>query len=230
MRSEPRPTTWACPSAGPARSWPTWPGTGSPGWPRSAWARPTRPAPRSTPPPGHRSNPAWPRTGASRSCWEADMADDDDKIFDAEIVNEENGELAPLVPPDTILTPCHHGCSCGLHQQVVYGERVPLHSAAELDHGEMALLVEAAGDATQMLSGFHDHFRQLRATTTQSHSQACRALHELTTLLRSDVVGKASAARERVETEYADLTPAERQPAPPWLKVAAVAAVVGMCI
>jgi hypothetical protein len=158
------------------------------------------------------------------------MADDDDKIFDAEIVNEENGELAPLVPPDTILTPCHHGCSCGLHQQVVYGERVPLHSAAELDHGEMALLVEAAGDATQMLSGFHDHFRQLRATTTQSHSQACRALHELTTLLRSDVVGKASAARERVETEYADLTPAERQPAPPWLKVAAVAAVVGMCI
>jgi len=158
------------------------------------------------------------------------VADDDDEIFDAEIVNDENGELAPLVPPDTILTPCHHGCTCGLHQQVVYGERVPLHPPAELDHGEMALLVEAAGDATQMLSGFHDHFRQLRATATQSHSRACRALYELAALLRSDVAGRASAARERVETEYADLTPAERQPAPRWLKAAAVGAFLGMCV
>ena len=72
------------------------------------------------------------------------MADDDDEIFDGEIVDDPDGELTPLVPPDTILVPCHHGCTCGLHQQVVYGERVPLHPPSELDHGEMGLLVEAA--------------------------------------------------------------------------------------
>jgi hypothetical protein len=158
------------------------------------------------------------------------VTNDDDEIFEGEIVDDPNGELTPLVSPDTILTPCHHGCTCGLHQQVVYGERVPLHPPAELDHGEMALLVEAAGDATQMLSGFHDHFRQLCATATRTHGQARRALHELAGLLHSNAVGKARAARDRVETEYADLTPAERQPAPRWLKVAAVAAVLGMGI
>ena len=156
------------------------------------------------------------------------MADDDDEIFDGEIVDDPDGELTPLVPPDTILTPCHHGCTCGLHQQVVYGERVPLHPPSELDHGEMALLVEAAGDATRMLSGFHDHFRQLLATATRTHSQAGRAMGELAGLLRSDAVGQARAARDRVETEYADLSPGERQPAPRWLKVAAVVAVFGM--
>lgn len=158
------------------------------------------------------------------------MASDDDEIFEAEIVDGPNGELTPLVPSDTILTPCHHGCTCGLHQQVVYGERVPLHPPTELDHGEMALLVEAAGDATRMLSGFHDHFRQLCAAATRTHGQACRALHELAGLLRSNAVGRASAARDRIETEYADLTPAERQPAPRWLKVAAVGAALGMVI
>lgn len=156
------------------------------------------------------------------------MADDDDEIFEGEIVGDANGELTPLVPPDTILTPCHHGCTCGLHQQVVYGEQVPLHPPAELDHGEMALLVEAAGDATKMLSGFHEHFRQLCATATRTHGQAGRALHELAVLVRSNAVGQARAARDRVEADYADLTPAERQPAPRWLKIAAVVAVLFM--
>jgi hypothetical protein len=159
------------------------------------------------------------------------MSDDDDgQIFDAEIVDDPSGNLTTLVPSDAILTPCHHGCTCGLHQQVVYGERVPLHPPAELDHGEMALLVEAAGDATQMLSGFHEHFRQLCATATRSHGRASRALHELAGALRSNTVGQARAARQRVETEYEDLTPAERQPAPGWLKVAAVAAVLFMAV
>lgn len=158
------------------------------------------------------------------------MADDHDEIFDGEIIDDPNGELTPLVPPDTILTPCHHGCNCGLHQQVVYGERVPLHPPSKLDHGEMALLVEAAGDATKMLSGFHDHFRELRATATQTHSRASRALGELAALLGSGAVGEARAARDQVDAEYADLTPAERQPAPRWLKVAAIAAALGMCV
>ena len=49
------------------------------------------------------------------------------RIFDAEIVDDGDGELTPLIPADIILTPCHHGCTCGLHQQIVYGERVAEH-------------------------------------------------------------------------------------------------------
>src|SRR6266487_3284595 len=100
------------------------------------------------------------------------MVDDeeDGEVVDGEIVDDgREGALAPLVPPDTILAPCHHGCTCGLHQQTVYGDRVPRHEPTDLDHGEMGLLVEAVGDATRMLNGFHDHFRKLRAATVQSH-------------------------------------------------------------
>ena len=93
----------------------------------------------------------------------------------------------------------------------------------------MALL-GAGRDATVMLNGFHEHFRELLATATQTHGQAGRTLQELAGLLRSNVIGQARVARNRVESEYADLTPAERQPAPRWLKAAAVAAVLGMCI
>ena len=53
---------------------------------------------------------------------------DDDGIVDAEIVDDD-GRVASgparLLPGDTILAPCHHGCTCGLHQQTVYGDRVP---------------------------------------------------------------------------------------------------------
>jgi len=156
--------------------------------------------------------------------------DDDDEVIDGEIVDDWDGGLTPLVPPDTILTPCHHGCTCGLHQQTVYGERVPLHPPSDLDHGEMALLVEAAGNAARLLNDFHDHFRKLRAAATRTHGQARRTLRELTLLLGSDAAAKARAERDRVEAAYADLTPAERQPAPRWLKVTAVAAVAGMAI
>ena len=54
---------------------------------------------------------------------------DDDGIVDAEIVDDgDDGSSsgpARLLPGDTILAPCHHGCTCGLHQQTVYGDRVP---------------------------------------------------------------------------------------------------------
>jgi hypothetical protein len=156
---------------------------------------------------------------------------DDDEVIDAEIVDDPPPDgPAPLVPADTILTPCHHGCTCGLHQQVVYGERVAQHSATELDHGEMALLVEAADNATRLLNKFHDHFRKLRAAAMRTHGEAGRALRELTIVLGSDAVQRARAERDRVEAAYADLTPAERQPAPHWLKSLAVAAVVCMAI
>jgi hypothetical protein len=155
---------------------------------------------------------------------------DDDEVYEAEIVDDEQGGPAPLVPQDTILTPCHHGCTCGLHQQVVYGERVERHPPDDLDHGEMGLLVEAAADAAHLLNDFHDHFRELREVVTRTHGQARRALQELAVLLRGDAMSKARAERDRVEADYAGLTPAERQPAPRWLKAAAVAAVIGMAI
>jgi hypothetical protein len=156
---------------------------------------------------------------------------DDDEIVDAELVDEPPPDgPAPLVPADTILTPCHHGCTCGLHQQVVYGERVERHGPSVLDHGEMALLVEAADNATRLLNKFHDHFRKLRAAAMRTHGEAARALRELSILLGSDAVQRARAERDRVEAAYADLTPAERQPAPHWLKALAVAAVVGMAV
>ena len=154
------------------------------------------------------------------------MADDD--VIDAEIIDDvPAGELAPLVPPDTILTPCHHGCTCGLHQQTLYGERVPAHQPADLDHGEMGLLVQAATDAAHLLNNFHGHFGKLRAVATQTHGRACRALLELNQLLDGDATGKARAERDRIETAYADLTPAERQPAPRWLTTAAIVAIAG---
>lgn len=157
------------------------------------------------------------------------MDTDENEIVDAEIVDDSPERHASLVP-DTILLPCHHGCTCGLHQQVHYGERVPVHPPTDLDHGEMGLLVEAVADATRVLNNYHDYFRKLREVVTQTHGRANRALDDLATLLGSDVVGKACAERDRVEQEYADLTPAERQPAPRWVKVMAVVAVVGMVV
>jgi len=65
---------------------------------------------------------------------------------------------------------------------------------------------------------------------TRTYGQACRALLELTLLLGSDAAAPAWAQRDQVEAAYADLTPAERQPAPRWLKAAAVAAAAEMTI
>jgi hypothetical protein len=153
---------------------------------------------------------------------------DNEEVVDAEIVEDGEPQPAQLLPADTILAPCHHGCTCGLHQQTVYGDRVPRHPPTDLDHGEMGLLVEAVGDATRMLNGFHDHFRKLRGAATQTHGQARRTLRDLATSLGGDAARKARAGHDRVEEAYADLTPDERQPAPHWLKAVAVIAVAGM--
>lgn len=157
---------------------------------------------------------------------------DDDDVVDAEIVDDgdpgSSSGPARLLPADTILVPCHHGCTCRLHQQTVYGDRVPRHEPTDLDHGEMGLLVEAVGDAARMLNGFHDHFRKLRAATVQSHGQAKRALRDFAGALNGEAVRRACAERDQIDQAYADLTPDERQPAPRWLKAVAVIAVAGM--
>jgi hypothetical protein len=72
--------------------------------------------------------------------------------------------------------------------------------------------------------------RKLRVAATRRYEQACRALLELTLLLGSDAAARARAQRDQVKAAYADLTPAERQSAPRWLKAAAVGAAVGMTI
>ena len=157
---------------------------------------------------------------------------DEDEIVEAEIVDDDSrdgGQLAPLVSGDTILTPCHHGCTCGLHQQVVYGERVPEHPPSVLDRGEMALLVEAAHNATRLLNDFHDHLRKLREAAVRSHGRVKHTMREVTLLLGSDAAQRARAELDRVEETYADLTPAERQPTPFWKFLAIVAAVCMAC-
>jgi hypothetical protein len=153
---------------------------------------------------------------------------DNEEVIDAEIVEDGEPQPAQLLPADTILAPCHHGCTCGLHQQTVYGDRVPRHPPTDLDHGEMGLLVEAVGEATRLLNGFHDHFRKLRGAATQTHGQARRTLRDLATALGGDTEREARAQYGRVEEAYADLTPDQRQPAPHWLKAIAVIAVAGM--
>lgn len=159
------------------------------------------------------------------------MSDGDDDVVDAEIVDDDGGDgPGPLVPADTILTPCHHGCTCGLHQQTLYGERVQPHEPTILDHGEMGLLVEAARDAARVLNNFHDHFRKLRMATTHTLGDARRAVDDLRALLNSDALRTARAERDAIEVKYADLGLAERQPVPRWLRSAAVAAAAGMAI
>ena len=55
----------------------------------------------------------------------------EEEIVEGEIVTDEITPTAASPrgssPADVILSPCHHGCTCGLHMQVVYGERVPVH-------------------------------------------------------------------------------------------------------
>ena len=132
-----------------------------------------------------------------------------DEIVDGEIANDPRGsEPIPLAPEDTILTPCHSGCTCGLHQQVVYGERVPAHPPSDLDHGEMALLTRAADDAAHLLNDFRDHLRKLRSAATRTYGEACRALFKLTLLLGSDAAVRARAQRNQVEAAYAAATDA----------------------
>jgi hypothetical protein len=156
---------------------------------------------------------------------------DDDDIVDAELIGDgDDPAPRPLIPADTILTPCHHGCTCGLHQEVLYGERVPPHPPTDLDHGEMGLLVEAVADATRMLNGFHDHFRKLRATATQTYSQAGRALRDFAASLTSDELRRACAERDQIEESYADLGPDQRQATPRWLKAITIFAIAGMVV
>lgn len=158
----------------------------------------------------------------------------DDEIVDAEIVEDDtagqptNAEPKALVPPDVVLSPCHHGCTCGLHMQVVYGERVPMHEPSVLDHGEMGLLTEAAERAAHRAGEYHTYLTQLRQLVEQTYGRATKALDGLEVLLYSRDAHRTD--RDQIEHERAVLTPAQREPAPRWLKAAAIGAAIGVAV
>jgi hypothetical protein len=147
------------------------------------------------------------------------------EIVDAVIVDEEeeakrDQEKAKPRPPlsaGTVMVPCHHGCTCGLHQQTVYGDLVDEHKKTILDNGEMGELAQAVYDTTRMLNSFHNRFVELRGTTIRTHHRAQRALRDLTTSLTGAEFRKARVELDRIEATYADLSPDERHPAPWWL-------------
>lgn len=149
------------------------------------------------------------------------------EIVDAELIDEEDeeeakkdqGKTTPRTPlsADTVMVPCHHGCTCGLHQQTVYGDLVEEHKKTVLDNGEMGELAQAVYDTTRMLNGFHNRFVELRGTAIRTHHRAQRALRDLTTSLTGAEFRKAHVELDRIEEAYADLSPDERHPAPWWL-------------
>jgi len=162
------------------------------------------------------------------------MTDDpgDEGIVEGEIVNEVPAEQPadpgpkPLPGQDTLLVPCHHGCTCGLHVQVTYGSRVPRHDASVLDHGEMGVLAEAAEQAQRRGDAYHAYLARRRELTQQARNRARKLLSDLELLL-ADRDSRRSERAELAE-QRAVLPPDRREPAPRWLKATAVAAAVAL--
>lgn len=157
---------------------------------------------------------------------------DDEEIVEGEIVDEVPAEQAadpgpePLPGQDTILAPCHHGCTCGLHVQVTYGSRVPRHDASVLDHGEMGLLAEAAERAQQRGDNYHAYLARRRELTEQARGRAKKLLTDLETLLADRDAHRSE--RAELAEQRAELPPERREPAPRWLKATAVGAAVAL--
>jgi hypothetical protein len=156
----------------------------------------------------------------------------DEEIVEGEIVDEvPDGQPAaqgpePLPGQDTILVPCHHGCTCGLHAQVTYGSRVPQHDADVLDHGEMGLLAEAAEQAERRGDAYHAYLARRRELTQQARNRAKKLLTELELLLADRDARRAE--RTELAEQRAALPPDKREPAPRWLKATAIAAAVAL--
>ncbi|MEV1238475.1 hypothetical protein ACIBO2_44725 [Nonomuraea sp. NPDC050022] len=126
------------------------------------------------------------------------------------------GEVVVPVAAEAIL-PCHHGCTCRLHAQLVYGQRVPDHPPEVLDQGEMGLLTEAAEQATRRLNGYHNHLQEQRTIVVEAWFAALHALDAWSEVLAKDWVAQARGAMEAVEERFADLPAEMRLPTPRWL-------------
>ena len=156
----------------------------------------------------------------------------DEEIVEGEIVDEVPADQPadpgqePLPGQDTILVPCHHGCTCGLHVQVTYGSRVPRHDPYELDHGEMGLLAEAAERAERRGDDYHAYLGRRRELTEQARGRAKKLLKELEVLL-ADRDARRSERAELAE-QRAALPPDRREPAPRWLKATAIGTVLAL--
>jgi len=158
-----------------------------------------------------------------------DPGDDDiveGEIVEGEIVDEVPAEQPadpgpePLPGQDTILVPCHHGCTCGLHVQVTYGSRVRQHPPSVLDHGEMGLLAEAAERAERRGDDYHAYLARRRELTKQAHGRASRLLTEFELLLADRDARRPE--RAELAEQRAALPSDRREPAPRWLKAAAI--------
>jgi hypothetical protein len=157
---------------------------------------------------------------------------DDEEIVEGVIVDDVPAEQPPdpgpepLPSQDTILVPCHHGCTCGLHIQTTYGSRVRPHRPSVLDHGEMGLLTEAAERAARRGDDYHAYLARRRELTEQAHGRASKLLTELEVLL----AGRAARWSDRAELakQRAALPPDRREPAPRWLKATAIGATLAI--
>ncbi|MFC4534074.1 hypothetical protein [Sphaerisporangium dianthi] len=134
----------------------------------------------------------------------------------------------PPIRAEDIVLPCHHGCACGLHQQVVYGSLVDPHSPEQLDYGEMAELTEASETATRKLDAYHTYLSRQRGTVGQSRDRATGALGEFRTFLHSGAIGRARGDITRAERDLAALPAHDRGEAPQWLKILTVLTIVGV--
>jgi hypothetical protein len=159
---------------------------------------------------------------------------DDEEIVEGEIVDEVPAEQPadpgpePLPGQDTILVPCHHGCTCGLHAQVTYGSRVRRHDASVLDHGEMGLLAEAAEQAERRGDAYHAYLARRRELTEQARNRAKKLLTEFELLL-ADRDARRSEWAELAE-QRATLPLDRREPPPRWLKAMAICAAVAITV
>lgn len=158
---------------------------------------------------------------------------EDDEIIDGEIVDDPAAGESRLDQPealfqDVILAPCHHGCTCGLHIQTLYGSRVPRHEPSVLDHGEMGVLAEAAERATRRADDYHSFLAKQRELVEQAHGRASKALTRFEAVLSGPDTAHADGAE--LERQAAELTFAQREPAPRWLKAAAVGAALGVAL
>jgi hypothetical protein len=150
-----------------------------------------------------------------------------EEIVDGEIVPDE-GSVSDLLPADFIPFPCHHGCTCGLHGQVVYGDRVPLHPPEVLDHGEMALLTEAMESATRRLNDYHLFLSRQREIVIRTRHEAERRLDGLKQFVVGGEALRAHAALKAVQEHQSGLSVEDRRGPPVWMKVALVGAVLGV--
>ncbi|QBI53611.1 hypothetical protein [Streptomonospora litoralis] len=109
--------------------------------------------------------------------------------------------------------PCHHGCTCQLHEQTVYGSMVAEHDAERLDNGEMAALVTAGDNVTRLLNGYRHYFDKLTAKVVRAHTRAGNAVDGLENLRRGHALSRATDRLRRVDGDFAHYSAAEREPA-----------------